>query len=192
MRSHYMFNRFLAHTVQASLLVLVGFTIGCESGSPSRPTPLPPAAAWSTKRDRHLAQYRCNRSQCPGDDTRDGIPSGRDGRPRRRCGANHRRQQPDHHRNRPGPRRGDGGRRCHQSRRSERRLTGAFTYVVDPPFTLTSSLNTVTSGSQTERELDGPARRNMGLDRIFQSGRTETKATTTIGGGTPTAWPLEQ
>ena len=36
------------------------------------------------------------------------------------------------------------------------RLTGAFTYVVDPPYTLTSSLNTVTSGSQLSVSWTAP------------------------------------
>jgi hypothetical protein len=36
--SHRMFNRFLARAVVASLLTLVGFTLGCEGLSPAGPT----------------------------------------------------------------------------------------------------------------------------------------------------------
>ena len=156
MRSHYIFNRFLAHTVQASLLVLLGFSIGCESGSPSRPTPLPPLPPGPLSvtgiSPNTGATVRNAFVTIRGTGFLPGATVALDAAAAQITVVNsltitaivqaHAAGTVDVVVTNP-----DG---------QSARLTGAFTYVVDPPYTLTSSLNTVTSGSHLSVSWTAP------------------------------------
>lgn len=155
MRSHYIFNRFLAHTVQASLLVLFGFSIGCESSSPSRPTPQPPLPgplSVTAISPNTGATVRTAMVTIRGTGFLPGATVALDGAATQVAVVNSVTITATVHAHAAGTvdvvvTNPDG---------QSARLTGAFTYVVDLPYTLTSSLNTVTTGSQLSVSWTAP------------------------------------
>ena len=178
-----MFNRLLAHTVRVSLLMLVGFTIGCDSGSPSRPTPLPPLPPGPLSvtgiSPNTGATDRNSSVTIRGSGFLPGATVALDAIAAQVTVVNsltitataqaHAAGTVDVVVTNPD---GQSGR-----------LTGAFTYVVDPPYTLTASLNTVAVGRQVSVSWTAP-RGRWDWVGFFKVG-APNESTSSIGGCTP-------